>query len=265
MSVPAGFWIWLLCGVGAAFAAPSESWADARGCPSSRSEIATDRPDVTNSSLVVPTGSLQSENGVNLSARRDAQMVDGTNSRLRLGVAPCLEVLVDLPSYVAAPRGRGNSGFSNVAPAVKWQISPLPGKVDLSATFGVGLPTGTADIAGPGAQPYVQLPWSLKLNGGWGLSGMVTTFFRPSDPAARLTQEATFVVERQIGERAALFVEYVGDFPSRGGASHLINSGGAYRLTPTQQVDFHVGFGLNRNAPDYFFGLGYSFRIDGLF
>jgi hypothetical protein len=28
------------------------------GCPQSGAEIATDRPDVTNSSLVVPTGSL---------------------------------------------------------------------------------------------------------------------------------------------------------------------------------------------------------------
>jgi hypothetical protein len=27
--------------------------------------------------------------------------------------------------------------------------------------------------------------------------------------------------------------------------------------------DFHVGVGLNRNAPNYIFGVGYSFRIDG--
>jgi Putative MetA-pathway of phenol degradation len=265
MSVTAGFRIWLLSMVLAAFAGPGISRADAGGCPTSGSDIATDRPDVTNSSLVVPAGSLQGESGINLSARRDVQILDGTNSRLRLGVAPCLEVLVDLPSYFAAPRGHAGSGFSNVAPAVKWQISPVPGKVDLSATFGVGLPTGTSAIAGPGAQPYVQFPWSYELTGGWGLSGMVTTFFRPSDPVAKLSQEATFVVERKIGERAALFVEYVGDFPDRGGPSHLINSGGLYRVTPTQQLDFHVGFGLNRNAPDYFFGLGYSFRIDGLF
>jgi hypothetical protein len=263
MSRTAGFPIWLFVGVLAASACPGVSWAD--GCPTSGADIATDRPDVTNSSLVVPSGSLQGENGVNLSARQGAQILDGTNSRLRLGVAPCLEVLVDLPTYFAAPHGRGSSGFSNVAPAAKWQISPVPGKVDLSATFGVGLPTGTAAIAGRGAQPYVQFPWSYELTGRWGLSGMVTTFFRPSDPAAKLTQEATFVVERKIGERAALFIEYVGDFPDRGGASHLINSGGMYRVTPTQQIDFHVGFGLNRNAPDYFFGLGYSFRIDGLF
>jgi hypothetical protein len=265
MSVSAGFRIWLLSVVLAALGCPGVSSAEAGGCPKSGTEIETDRPDVTNSSLVVPTGSLQGENGVNLSARRGAQTLDGTNSRLRLGVAPCLEILVDLPTYFVALRGRPDSGFSNVAPAVKWQISPLPGKFDLSATFGVGLPTGTAAIAGPGTQPYLQFPWSYEFTRAWGLSGMLTTFLRPSDPAARLTQEATFVVERKIGERAALFVEYVGDFPDRGGASHLFNSGGLYRVTPTQQIDFHVGFGLNRNAPDYFFGLGYSFRIDGLF
>jgi hypothetical protein len=38
-----------------------------------------------------------------------------------------------------------------------------------------------------------------------------------------------------------------------------------YRLSKTQQVDFHVAIGLNRNAPDYIVGIGYSFRIDGSF
>ena len=66
----------------------SASAAATEGCPTSKDEIATDRPDVTNSSLVVPTGSFQSENGINLSRRDGATYFDGTNSRLRLGVAP---------------------------------------------------------------------------------------------------------------------------------------------------------------------------------
>ncbi len=76
--------------------------AQAEGCPTAKDDIATDRPDVTNSSLVVPTGSLQNENGVNFSMREDGRTFDGTNSRWRL-VAPCLELLVDLP---APPGGR---------------------------------------------------------------------------------------------------------------------------------------------------------------
>jgi hypothetical protein len=50
-----------------------------------------------------------------------------------------------------------------------------------------------------------------------------------------------------------------------GGPSYLFNSGGGYRITPTQQIDFHIGIGLNDNAPAYIFGIGYSFRLDGLF
>jgi len=130
---------------------------------------------------------------------------------------------------------------------------------------GAGLPTGAVRIAGPGVQPYLQMPWSWELHDGWGLSGMLMEFFRPSDGASRQTAEATFVIEKKVTERASLFVEYVGDYPENSGSSQLFNSGGMYHLSPTQQVDFHVAFGLNRNAPNYIVGIGYSFRIDGLF
>jgi hypothetical protein len=239
--------------------------ARADSCPTAKDDIATDRPDVTNSSLVVPTGSLQSENGVNVSARDGGRAVDGTNTRWRLGIAPCLELLLDLPTYFANTRGPGSSGFSDIAPALKWQVSPIPGKVDVSVVFGMALPTGAVDIAGRGAQPYLQLPWSWELHDGWGLSGMLTEFFRPSDLRTRRITETTFVIEKRVTERANLFVEYVGDYPDNAKPSQLLNSGGLYRLSPTQQVDVHVAFGLNHNAPNYIVGVGYSFRFDGLF
>jgi Putative MetA-pathway of phenol degradation len=248
-----------------AFAISAAGEARADACPTAKDEIATDRPDVTNSSIVVPTGSLQSENGVNISARDDGRTIDGTNTRWRIGVAPCLELLVDVPTYFANIRAPGSSGFSDVAPAVKWQVSPIPGKVDLSLVFGVALPTGAAVIAGRGAQPYLQMPWSWELHDGWGLSGMLTEFFRPSELTTKRVTETTFVIEKKVTERSSLFVEYVGDYPENAGPSVLLNSGGVYRLSPTQQVDFHVAFGLNHNAPSYIAGVGYSFRFDGLF
>jgi hypothetical protein len=239
--------------------------AKADSCPVIGDEIATDRPDVTNSSVVVPAGSLQIENGINFSARDSDRFLDGTNTRLRAGIANCLEFLVDVPTYFANVRGPGNSGLSDVAPALKWQISPVPGKVDLSAVFGVALPTGSVRIAGPGAQPYLQFPWSWELDSGWGLSGMFTEFFRPSDPASKLITEATFVIEKRVTARVSLFVEYVGDYPQNGSPAQLLNWGGLYRLTPNQQVDFHVALGLNHNAPSYIVGVGYSIRFDEQF
>jgi Putative MetA-pathway of phenol degradation len=239
--------------------------ARADSCPQPSEAIATDRPDVTNSSIVVPFGSFQSENGINLASRDGGRTIDGTNSRWRLGIAPCLEVLVDLPTYFGNVKFPGNSGFSDVAPAVKWQISPVPGTIDLSMTVGVLLPTGAVDIEGRGAQPYLQFPWSWELGDGWGLSGMFTEFFRPVDLTTKRITEATFVIEKALTDRTSVFTEYVGDYPEGANPSQLLNSGMLYRLTPTQQVDFHFAIGLNHNSPSYIVGLGYSVRFDRLF
>lgn len=243
--------------------AAAEARADS--CPTAKDEIATDRPDITNSSIVVPVGSFQSENGVDFRGQNGGQTIDGTNTRWRLGIAPCLELLVDLPTYFSAVRGPGGSGFTDVAPAIKWQVSPIPGKIDLSLVAGVALPTGAINIAGPGAQPYLQLPWSWELDDGWGLSGMLTEFLRPSDVATPRITETTFAIEKKVTEKASLFLEYVGDYPEKAGPSQFLSSGGSYHLSPTQQVDFHLAVGLTHNAPSYIVGVGYSFRLDGLF
>jgi hypothetical protein len=239
--------------------------AAAGECPSPASEIATDRPDVTNSSQVVPVGSLQGENGINSTGNAIDKTFDETNSRLRLGVAPCFEILVDLPNYIGRLQGSPDSGFTNVIPAMKYQLPSLPESWNLSVTAGAGLPTGATKITGPGVQPYLQFPWSHELGNGWGTSGMLTTFFFPSNPVNNETTEATFVIEKKISERVSLFAEYVGDFPSRGSNVELFNMGGEYLLTRTQQIDFHLAFGLNRNSPDYIVGVGYSWRLDNLF
>jgi hypothetical protein len=236
--------------------------APAAECTQPNTPIETDRPDVTNSSVVVPVGSLQNENGIDTSRDHGATILNGTNSRWRLGLAPCLEVLVDLPTYVTTFRGAGPSGFGDVAPAVKWQISPLPGKFDLSITAGVALPTGATAVSGLGVQPYLQIPWSIALGDGWALTGMETSLFAPRSDS-QYTYQSTLVIEKEFAERSFLFVEYVGNFPSNGRNNQLINSGGGYRIDDHHQIDFHVGVGLDRNAQNYIFGVGYSFRLDG--
>lgn len=165
----------------------AEMGAEDYSCGNRDTDIATDRPDVTNSSRVVPHESVQVENGINWTTRQDATVFYGG---------------------------------------------------------------------------YVQVPWSKEIGDGWSLSGMFTGFLMPGGNANNPTWEPTFAVERQLGSRADFFVEYVADRPRRGASSQIFDCGGAYRNTPTQQIDFRVGFGLNRAAPDYAFGVGYSFRFD---
>ena len=77
--------------------------------------------------------------------------------------------------------------------------------------------------------------------------------------------ETTVSLEKEVGEHADVFIEYVGDYPEHGPSPIFLNAGGAYRLTKAEQLDFHLAVGLDKSAPDYIFGLGYSFRVDGLF
>lgn len=253
-------WLALLAATACGLSYPGAALAGE--CLSAQSDIVTDRPTVANSSLAVPTGSFMSENGINTSDPGSGKTFDGTNSRLRFGVAPCLELLVDLPTYVGRLSGSADTGFTNLAPAVKWQVSGLPQPANMSLTFGLGLPTGTPAIAGDGLQPYLQLPWSYDLPDGWSLGGMFTSYFHPSDLSNHQTSEATFVIQKKVTEKMAMFAEYVGDYPSRGASTALLNLGGTYLLNRTEQLDFHLAFGLNRNSPNYIVGVGYSFRLD---
>jgi outer membrane putative beta-barrel porin/alpha-amylase len=242
----------------------------ADACPTEADQIATDRPDITNSSLVVPRDSLQAENGVDWTIRHGSNALDVTNTRLRLGIADCAELLMDVPSYFGSLNGSQPSGFSDVVVSFKRQL-PVPYGFDLSATGGVGFPTGEAKIAGRGYQPYLQFPWSHGLAPDWELAGMFTALWSPSESAHNLTFQPTLSVETELGQSADLFLEYVGDFDHQPPA-HLLDGGGAWRLTKNQQIDFHVGVGLNRSSPTLngvpvaqYFGIGYSIRFDGVF
>jgi Putative MetA-pathway of phenol degradation len=245
------------------FTSTRVSAADA--CPDASQDIATDRPSVTNSSLVVPLGSLQDENGINWTTRPQGQgALDAPNTRLRLGVAYCTEFLVDMPDYNWGIRGSAPYGFSDVAPAFKRQFEALPEGTTASTIVGLGLPTGTHRVSGTGLHPYIQFPWSQAIAEGWGANGMISAYWFTDQPAGNSTMQATFDIDRQIGEHADVFAEYAGEFPTHGVPNQIFNFGGSYRITKTQQIDFHAGLGLTGNSPNYFVGIGYSLRFDGL-
>ena len=249
-----------VCGV----ALGSGGLAKAESCPTSASDIDTDRPDTTNSSQTVPAGSLQLENGVNIADWSDGTRLDGTNSRLRLGLVDCGEVLVDVPNYSFSRKSAGVHGFTGVTPAAKWELQGLPDGLQLSVVAGAGLPTGPADNGGDKTKPYLQIPWSQEIGGDFSLHGMLTETWVAGAASDNLLLEETLSLERELGEHADMFLEYVGDYPRHQTASQVLNFGGAWRFTHTQQIDFHAGFGFNRQSPKSYLGVGYSLRFDSL-
>jgi hypothetical protein len=75
--------------------------------------IATDRPAVTNSSVVVPIGSLQAENGF-LETGQGQSVLDAPESLVRFAVAKMTELRFTVPDYsstspLAAPPARDSA------------------------------------------------------------------------------------------------------------------------------------------------------------
>jgi hypothetical protein len=228
-------------------------------------EIVTDRPDVTESSIVVPKRSLQLENGMTWTSDHGGQTLDLSETLMRFGLSTRTEIRIVVPNYLGGLAGADSvSGFGDIALGMKQQIGPLLGGFDLSVIVALSLPIGADRISTHGFDPFIKFPWSKDLRAGWSIGGMQSVFWYTEFGKRNLTGEPTIYIEKAITKPWDGFAEYAGDFAQWGGSKQIAHFGTAYRITPRQQVDFHFGFGLSQAAPSRFFAMGYSFRIDRL-
>jgi hypothetical protein len=228
------------------------------GNTDSSTPIATDRPAVTDSSIVVPFGSLQAENGLTDTVNPVQRTFDGPETLLRFGLASKTELRLTAPDFFGA--ASSPSGFGDLTLGMKQQLGLTPGGFDVSLVLSLSVPTGARYISSHGYDPAIQLPWSRALSANWTAAGMLSVYGPTQNGRRNLTGESTFLVDRQLTKPWDAFVEYVGDFPEQGGPRHLLHFGTAWKPTPQQQLDLHFGVGLSSSAVDHFIGVGYSFR-----
>ena len=248
----------------------AETWscgADAR------STISTDRPQVTSSSIVVPCGSLQFENGFQETSAGGRQSYDLPETAVRFGVLRKTELRFGVPDYYwnLATASGAATGLGDLSLGFKQQLGPTKGKFDVSIVPSVSFPTGADAISSHGYDPTIQLPWSRGLSKNWTIAGMFSVSWptQPSPTQSSPTQgtqrnrtgQGSVYFDRQLTRPWDAWVEYSGSFPERGGPQNLIDFGTSYKITPHQQLDFHAGFGLSSAAPDHFIGFGYSVRF----
>jgi hypothetical protein len=243
-------WVGLLCGMLLRGQTP----------PSSDDPISTDRPAIAASSTVVPKGSFQMENGFLIS---NTHSFDGPETSMRFGLTNNTELRFSAPDYYF--NTSSGSGFGDVTVGIKQQLGPVGG-FDVSLIAFLSIPTGARGVSSHGYDPGLQLPWSRKLSDNWSAGGQFALYWPTEQPGDRhnLTGESTFLLDRQLTKPMDAFVEYAGDFPQRGGPRHLLHIGAAYKTTPRQQIDLHVGIGLSSATIDHFVGIGYSFRFQAV-
>jgi hypothetical protein len=254
-----------LLGSGAAGAAAAQEPEPEQDERQEQPELATDRPDFTESAVVVPPGSVQLEMGLTWERRRASRAFNAPELLVRWGVGRRTELRFGAPDYNrtrAVPTGRHFDGFGDTSLGFKQQFGPLPAGFDLALIGGISVPTGDDRFSSGAVDPEAVLAWARDLTERASLSGGFGIFLPTEDPelGRNETGFVTFTLGYALGERWNTFLEYAGELPEQGGNAHLAHHGYSYGITPTSQADVHFGVGLSPAAPDFFIGAGYVVR-----
>jgi len=167
--------------------------AKAQSCgTNAQSPIATDRPQITSSSIVVPCGSLQFENGFQETGNGGKRTFDLPETAVRFGIASKTELRFAAPDYFFNDDTASAfaNGFGDLSIGFKQQLGPTPGGFDVSLIPSVSVPTGANLISSHSYDPTVQLPWSRSLTKNWTASGMFSLMWLTEGAQRNLTGQS---------------------------------------------------------------------------
>lgn len=230
--------------------------------------LVTDRPDFTESPETVPPGRFQVEAGYTFSRKGDDKEHTLGELLLRVGLSERTELRLGLNSYVWRDSPDGLSeGFEDISLGVKIKLVEGAESFELTRpTVGVivatTLPTGDNDFGEDKLQPEVRLALA------WGLSdrlslGSNLNYAYASEEGEWFHQfSGSLVLGYMLTERVGVFVEYFGFVPESndGPNASFLDGGLTYLVNDDLQFDMRVGFGLNGDGPNYFAGVGVSWR-----
>jgi hypothetical protein len=242
--------------------------------------ISTDRPSFSDATGFVPVGHFQLETGYTFTFRNrdgvETQRHNGPEILGRVGVLEDrLELRLITAGYVWSRSDDGtgagfasNEGWSDSTLGFKLKLADqdhwLP-RLALGAQTTLGI--GSDNISNQIAEPTLKLIWSYDLGQSLGddwkgmtLGGNANIVW-PTTSGDRFTQaQGSVCLSFPIAESLSGFAEYYVIGPNSKGtdAAHYVDVGGGYLLTNRIQLDARVGLGLNQEADNEFFGVGFS-------
>ncbi len=231
----------------------------------------TDRPDFTESALVVAPGTLQLEMGF---ARirhsgEDGRWVIRTAPLplLRLGVSRRFELRLGGLGYVSEfeqVSGARRSGVTDLQVGMKIQMLNESGrKPDAALIPSLTVPTGNGDISPGGYNPGLVLALAKALPHQFSIGGNLGLSAATDGTGEFLRRSASVSLGRDlpVGGLAGFVETYTAGPEVRGGQSFWVVTGGVTRLFGRNtQVDFYVERSWRGPFPFWGFGIGFAFR-----
>ncbi len=250
-------------------------------------ELVTDRPDQTESSLVVPRGSYQLELGWTF-FRDDQDGVhvevhEAPGTLLRVGLSEKVELRIGWAGFIDAEAGRaggatgnaagrfevGDDGIGDAELGAKIHLAEeRGGRPEIALLLSTSVPVGddafTTDRFDPALRLALAHTLSERVSLGYNL-GLAFESSRGDDGEEDTLSYAFYTVALgwALSDRWGAFVELYGDVPASasGGPANAFDGGFTYLVRDNLQLDFAGGAGLSEAADDWFVGLGLSVRF----
>lgn len=225
-------------------------------------EMVTDRPDFTESALVVTKRTIQIESGterVDLGTSSEwtrpsvmARMGLGSNLEFRLGFAGWTGITVN---------DRTQTYMNDLMLEAKYQFTASDAEVPVALLLVSTWPTGEPEVSVGQTEMGLKLAASRDLNDQVGISLNLGAISANADQGRTWSALASVSAGISLHDRSAAFIEILADIPQSRAWQPVLDGGLTFLIRPDLQLDAYLGKGLNRHAADYIVGAGLSFRF----
>ncbi len=223
--------------------------------------IVTDRPDFTESAVVVPYRWMQIESGLTYQWTRQSFSLGLPETLFRISTGPKSELRLGLPDYGwANSNGSRSNGIGDTYIGAKFQLGPFENGDEFALIPAVTLPSRASGFSSGTVDPELKVCWGRALSDVWGVSAMAYGLYTCDEFGSVFVFQQTLSFSKAISSRSGIFFEYAGSFAARMNSAHVLHAGVVYRTSPNSQFDLHAGFTMNGSDREPFLAAGYSIR-----
>jgi hypothetical protein len=229
--------------------------------PAMGQELATDRPDQTETPFVVPFRSLQAECGFLRQFNSDEKRYEQPSILWRAGIASNMEMRLITTYSAIHSNGKKNTGVEPLQVGFKLKVRDESGLhpamgfiMHVVIPRAASLQFRNANYACNfrfTAQHTISQRVNISYNAGMEWDG--------NHPAATFIY--TFTSGLRLTDKLGMFIEIFGDITESSNAIHSLDGGLTYLLRPHLQADLSAGAHFKEPGKNYFLSAGISFLV----
>jgi hypothetical protein len=236
-------------------------------CFAQTEKIDTDRPDQTESAVLVPKNWIQFEMGfskqVNNSVENEFQHPTllskyGFSKRIEFRLITTIQTNTNLSTPLLKKSNTGLTPVEIGAKIALWEEKKLLPKTSL--IFHVGIPkfaskSFQAKNLAPNFRFTMQHTITQKIGLGYNIGAEWDGVYKEA------TWIYTFAPGINLSEKWYGYIEAFGFISKQNNPEHSLDGGIAYYINPNFKIDLSSGFGISKAAPDWYVAIGASLRF----